>query len=111
MRCATLLFTCFAAIVLPAARAEAGVPIPCTGEALVKVAELPPSFSFPGPSGEMRHVDLGYTIKHCFSGEWGGHLGDERYMPLPDGGAQALAALAGLEKLPPAPGFWSSGSV
>ena len=86
------------------AGAQAGIPIPCTGEKIVKVADMPKTAM---PDGTK--VDLGYMFQYCFTGKWVGYVGSDRqYLELPDHLLGAMAILAGYKELPPAPGFWAS---
>jgi hypothetical protein len=83
--------------------AQAGIPIPCTGDKIVKVADMPKSAM---PDGTK--VDLGYMFQWCFTGKWVGYIGsDRRYLDLPDHMLGAMAILAGFTELPPAPSFWA----
>ena len=84
-----------------AGSAEAGIPIPCTGDKLLMVAELPGVNDAKG-----RPIHLGYKMSWCgLSGEWIGHTGSDRsYYPLP---AELSAAFVSEGGLTP-PGFWSS---
>ena len=86
-----------------AGSAEAGIPIPipCTGDKLLMVAELPGVNDAQGKA-----INLGYKMSWCgLSGEWIGHTGSDRsYYPLPAELTAALVAETGLRP----PGFWSS---
>ncbi len=93
-------------------RAEAGVPIPCTGESLVKVLDIPALASEEVDAHGRKTVsrrDLGYKFSGCTGGEWVVHVGsDSRYIPLSDGQLQLMLLAAGLTEPPPVPSFWSS---
>ena len=79
--------------------AQAGIPIPCTADRIVKVADLPADFQKEG-----RQVSLGYMFTGCLSGEFVGYLGDGRqYLKLSDDMQQTIRASG-----QSAPGFWSS---
>jgi hypothetical protein len=83
--------------------AEAGIPLPCTGEKIIKVADIPRMEAMGGAK-----MDLGYKFSWCFSGEWIGHIGsDSRYMPL-DPQMLSILTEAGLVPKLPEPGFWAS---
>lgn len=97
-----------AALVLAPTAAQAGVPIPCTGETLVKVVDVP---AFRGmkikanADLDEKRLDLGYKFIGCFGGgQWVGYLGHStRYLPLDDKMLQGLVQAAGLKQLPPVP--------
>ena len=95
--------------------AQAKVPIPCTGESIVKVLDIPATrgLELPVNKGMPEPVlNLGYKFKYCFGGEWVGHVGGEsRYLPLDDNGLKALLALAGLTAPPPTPTIFSHPSA
>jgi hypothetical protein len=81
--------------------AQAGIPIPCTGEKLIKISEQ----GHPRSDGSV--VYLGYKA-HCFGGEWVGYLSDRNYVKLPDATDEATIAQAfGYDKLPSPPGVFS----
>ena len=83
--------------------AQAGVPIPCTGESVVKVRDIPnaPRMSNGQP------VALGYLFKGCFSGEWVGHVGsDSQFIRLNEKKLKLLMTIANLKELPPEPSRW-----
>jgi hypothetical protein len=108
----TVLALCVMAA-FPGSAAHA-FPLPCTGETLVKVREIPALNGLElGASQDLaeRRVDLGYVIKGCFGGgEWVGHLGqDGRYVTLTERQLHLALAAAGLDGLPPVPSYWSSG--
>ncbi len=85
--------------------ANAGmIPIPCTGEKIIKVADF---HDMTRPDGT--RIDLGYLFQGCFSGKWIGYVGStSSYLNLPDGVVEVLALSRGLTAMPPVPGFWSS---
>lgn len=71
--------------------AQAGIPIPCTGEKIVLVqpVELPAEVDGEVSAG---NVGLGYLFTGCFSGRWITHVGsDSQYR---EGGAALLAMVA-----------------
>ncbi len=79
--------------------AHAGVPIPCTGEKIIKLAEFPPELH-----SDWRHVDLGYIFKYCFNGEFAGYIGvGKSYIKFNEEMQESLRAMN-----MPAPGFWSA---
>jgi hypothetical protein len=82
--------------------ADAGkVPIPCTSEKIVKVADLP---GIKGPRGQT--VALGWLYTGCFSGRWVGYVGSSTsYLTWQDGMLPAVVAQARV-KMPNEPGFW-----
>lgn len=85
---------------------HAKVPIPCTGEKIVKVADLPQTEAFTLPGGG--HVDLGYLYQSCFAGKWIGYIGNSnRYVTWKTDSLPDLLTEAGLKTEPPEPGiFW-----
>ena len=88
-----------------AGAAHAKVPIPCTGEKIVKVADLPRTAEFTLANGQ--HVDLGYLYQSCFSGKWVGYVGSSsRFVTWKDGTLPDIAATAGMPALPAEPGFF-----
>jgi len=95
-----------AAIALMAAftsqAAHAGIPIPCTGEKLVKVADLPATAQIGG-----QHFDLGYKFSWCFSGAFVGYLGNSSHY-LKSEAVDLLVGAGLIPPLPEAPGFWSA---
>lgn len=100
-------------LLLSTAPSEAGVPIPCTGESLVKVLDIPAlahvEVDASGRETKSRR-DLGYKFSGCTGGEWVVHVGSKtRYIPLSEGQLQLMLLAAGLTEPPPAPSFWSSG--
>jgi hypothetical protein len=89
-----------AMVVASAVPAEAGIPIPCTGESIVKVRDIPNA-----PRAKNGHrVALGYKFKGCFDGEWVGYIGSRRqYIRLSKRRQLQLIMLAGYKRLPPPP--------
>lgn len=87
-----------------AARAEAKLYIPCTGDRIVKVAEVPAAQQ---PAGQVIH--LGYLFPGCFSeGEWVGVPNESgKYYKLNDAQRADLVRRAGLRALPATPSRWS----
>lgn len=99
MRLRPFLITIVLALVLPAT-AEAGkVPIPCTGERLVKVLDIP----WPATGG-MPKIDLGYKFTGCWGGEWVGYTGGSgKYLQLSTEQMTILLLMAGRKELPSPP--------
>jgi hypothetical protein len=99
------LVAAIAVLGLTAMAAEAKVPIPCTGEKVVKVMDLPKVEAFSMPGGQ--HVDLGYLYQSCFSGKWIGYVaGSSRYMSWKDGMLPEAMAAGGVSSMPQEPGFF-----
>ncbi len=93
-----------AALCFGSMSAQAKVPIPCTSEKIVKVANLPRTSEFTLPSGQQ--IDLGYLYQGCFSGKWIGYVGaSNRYMNWTDGMLPDVIAASGMKALPPEPGL------
>lgn len=96
------------AVCVPVHDAEARrgiVPIPCTSDKVVKVADLPTTFRH--KSGTK--IDLGYVYHGCFSGEWAGYLGgSDKYIPFKSDMVKTVGAFAGLGPSPQAPSVWAS---
>ena len=93
----------FVAAMAMSATAEAKIHIPCTGDRLVKVIEIPKEKQIAG-----REMHLGYKFPGCFSeGEWVG-LSNERnkYYKLNPQSTQALLRMAGRTALPAKPSRW-----
>lgn len=93
--------------------AEAKVPIPCTGEYLVKVLDIPmlDGLSIKANEGlAEKKLGLGYKFKGCFGGgEWIGYVGTGRsYVPLNPEQLQTLLEAAGRSTPPPVPSITSS---
>lgn len=92
-----------AGAVLMVTPAQAGIPIPCTGEKLTKISEN----GVARPDGST--VYLGYKTSYCITGEWVGYVSDTQYMTLPNQTDEAtIAAAFGYAALPDAPGFFST---
>lgn len=73
-----------------------------SSDTLVKVKDLPDRAPFIAKTGEF--IDLGYRFNVAGGGEWIGYIGSSyKYLSLKPGGAEILAAAAGLDKLPPVP--------
>lgn len=89
--------------------------IPCTGETLVKVLDIPALAGVEIPANKgmrQKRLDLGYKFSWCFSGEWVGHIGSSStYVKLDDVKLRALLAAAGLQEPPPAPSVFSNPEV
>jgi hypothetical protein len=89
----------------PAEAAKLPIPIPCTGETLVKVLDIPQSETVIG-----RRIDLGYKFTGCSGGEWIGYIGSSSsYLPLKPEMLSALLMLAGRDAPPPVPNRLTSG--
>lgn len=113
MRRANLsVLSLFVALLTVPTTALAGVPIPCTGEAVIKVLDIPAlkGLEIQANRGQReKSLDLGYKYTGCFSGKWVGYLGSSRsYLPLNENQLKMLLAAAGLDQPPPVPGFWSA---
>lgn len=102
----------FAALLALPATALAGLPIPCTGEAVIKVLDVPAlkGLEIQANRGQReKRLDLGYKYTGCFSGTWVGYLGSNRsYLTLNENQLKMLLAAAGLQQPPAEPGFWSA---
>ncbi|MEI2804448.1 MAG: hypothetical protein V9G18_00385 [Albidovulum sp.] len=91
------------ALMAGAPAAEAKIYIPCTGDRLVTILEIPKEKQ---PAGEK--IDLGYLFPGCFGeGEWVGIAGHDSYHKLDEQTRRALLTRAGLEELPPTPSRFS----
>jgi hypothetical protein len=96
--------TCFAALVLMS-EAQAGIPIPCTGDKIVKVADFPQKMATP----DGKKIDLGYMFQGCFTGKWIGYVGSSSsYLNLPEELLLTVAAGPDNRSMPKVPGFWAS---
>ena len=75
-----VLFLAFT-VALPSV-AAANLPLPCTGETLVKVLDIPALRGVGIPANKSmkeKRLDLGWKFSGCFSGgTWVGHLGDSK---------------------------------
>lgn len=89
-----------AGFMLAAAPAEAKIYIPCTGDRLVTIKEIPKDKQ---PAGQTVH--LGYRFSGCFGeGEWVGTTDESnRYYKLTPNQLREVVARAGLKQLPPTP--------
>ena len=79
--------------------------LPCTGEYIAKVADVPGLRDETG-----RSVGLGYAIRWCgWSGEWVGHIGNRSNSSNlePEALERAIAEHR-LDSMPDVPGFWSA---
>lgn len=99
-------------LVAVSSAAEAGIPIPCTGESIVKVLDIPGlaqvEVDAMGRRIEKR-FDLGYKFSGCSGGEWVAHVGSDReYVSVSQVRLQDMLRAAGRTELPPVPSFWSS---
>lgn len=104
------------AIIALAGPAAARIPIPCTGETLVKVLDIPALNGMEVPANKHmkeKRIDLGYKFSGCSSeGEWVGHIGSSKsYIKLDGDKLQRLMDLAGLKALPPPPSPWSQAGI
>lgn len=106
MRFAKALAACAAAFVMLAGgqAAQAGIPIPCTGQKIVLVQPIEvPEESRPQHGG----LGLGYLFNGCFSGRWVTHVGSSSQYK--EGGDAMLAlAAAGSGKVPSEPGLFGA---
>lgn len=103
-----------ASLLLAASPAYAGIPIPCTGETIVKVLDIDSVRGRkPGIAGLIeRPIDLGYKFSGCTSGKWVGYTGESgRYLDLPEPLLKLLLLKAGRTEFPPAPSFMSTPSA
>ncbi|MGE0768863.1 MAG: hypothetical protein AB7L90_20675 [Hyphomicrobiaceae bacterium] len=86
--------------------AEAGLPIPCKGEHLVLVKDLPPDVKIQTDNG-LVHIDLGYNFSGCTSGRWVGYSeAGQRYYDVPESVLELYALRTGLRGLPPEPAYF-----
>jgi hypothetical protein len=87
--------------VAPAAQAK--IPIPCTGDRIVKVVDIPAAKQPPNMT-----IDLGYKFPGCFEdGEWIGYTGKSgSYIKLDEPRLKLVLEMAGLKEPPPAPSRW-----
>lgn len=85
------------------APAEAKIYIPCTGDRLVTVAEVPKEKQDNG-----RIIHLGYRFPGCIGdGEWIGTTDQsDKFYKLNEGQLKELVQRAGLKQLPPTPSRW-----
>ena len=89
-----------ALLALPAS-ASAKIYIPCTGDRMVKVRDVP-ALKGKGPEG--RDVALGYKFSGCIGdGEWIGYVDSQTFVPLDDAKLKMVLAAAGLQAAPAAP--------
>lgn len=94
--------------------AQAGIPIPCTGETVVKVLDID---SVPGRKPGIaglteRRIDLGYKFNGCSGGGWVGYTGEYRnYLALPEPLLKLLLLKVGRTEFPPAPSFMGTFSA
>ena len=102
-------------IALTPTAASAGIPIPCTGDRLVKIADLPEKFVMAGVEDLSREslpkekLQLSYLNKWCVTGKFVASLADgSGYYDLPQDMLPVIAILAKLESVPQAPSFWAS---
>lgn len=86
-------------VLVTAGTAEADILIPCTGEHLVKVLDIPWPADTPPP-----RIDLGYKFNGCFGGEWVGYAGnDTKYLHVSDEQIALMLSVAKLDRLPSPP--------
>lgn len=79
-------------------QADAGVPIPCTGESVVTVKEA--------PAAARTKMHLGYKFIGCSRGEWVAYTGSgSRYYKLNEAQLAQLLASVGLRELPTPPSY------
>ncbi|MFV0298363.1 MAG: hypothetical protein ACK5JT_19850 [Hyphomicrobiaceae bacterium] len=107
MRSSIVTFLCCIALLMAGAQsAEAGIPIPCTGESIITVAKTPPDFMVPTKNGGRQHLNLGYKFSGCTGGEWVAYSGTgSTYYHLNDIQLKLLTFAAGLKELPPPPSY------
>jgi hypothetical protein len=85
--------------------AQAGIPLPCTSDKIVKVASLPQNITTP----DGKKVDLGYMFQWCFTGKWVGYIGSSSsYLNIPEALLLTAAADTKDKAIPLVPGFWAS---
>jgi hypothetical protein len=101
-----LYFVCaFFACALVPNEASAGIPIPCTGEHLVLVRQLPDDVKIQTHRG-LVHINLGYKFSGCTDGKWVGYSGTGRtYYDLPEAVLELYVIRAGLRGLPREPSY------
>lgn len=104
------------AALFSASGAKAGVPIPCTGETIVKVLDLDTADLAAAQAQKTgkppRKIDLGYKFSGCFSGKWVGYTGSSRsYLDLPEDMLRLLLMKSGRKDFPPAPSFMGTFSA
>jgi len=98
-------FWALIAIALAPRGAEAGIPIPCTGEHLVLVRKLPEDVKIQTGQG-LTHVNLGYKFSGCTDGKWVAYPGEgSTYYELPEAVLELYMIRAGLNGLPPPPSY------
>ncbi|MEM7774880.1 MAG: hypothetical protein AAF732_04675 [Pseudomonadota bacterium] len=83
---------------------SAGIKIPCTGDRLVKVLDVPADKQ---PQG--REIHLGYKFPGCFSeGEWIGYTGkSDSYVHLDNATRDWMLNALGRSDFPPVPSRFS----
>jgi hypothetical protein len=103
LRCLALIFGLVFGLAIGVDHAEAGkLPIPCTGERIMKVMTLPQKPEFTTRTGQ--HIDLGYLYQGCSSGKWIGYTGSSsQYVTFKDGMLPAVLAAAGIAAMPSEP--------
>jgi hypothetical protein len=96
----TIALIAVAALSLSAATAvQAKIVIPCTGERLVTVVEIPKDKQPPDET-----IDIGYLFPGCFGeGKWVGVAGHDKYYTMTEQLERTLLDRAGLSALPPVP--------
>lgn len=101
---ATLLLLFALALVGGVSSADAKIPIPCTGDRLVKILDIP-ALNGKGPNNA--DVGLGYKFPGCFSdGEWVGYIDSRNFVQLDETRLKSVLAAAGLKSTPPVPSRW-----
>ena len=94
--------------------AQAGIPIPCTGEAIVKVLDLPRVDAARSPEDlqNTKHFDLGYKFNGCWGGEWVGYTGNSAtYLALPQDLLRLMVITTGRADFPVPPSFMGTFSA
>ncbi len=109
-RCLAIVLAVLGFMALGSAPADARkIAIPCTGESIIKVLDIPATAGMTVPANKHmrdKRLDLGYKFKYCFSGEWVGHIGsDTQYVRLDAARLKMLVMAAGLKEPPSEPSF------
>lgn len=100
----TLLMLFALALLAGMGSAEAKIYIPCTGDRLVKILDVP---ALKGKGPDNADVSLGYKFSGCFGdGEWIGYIDSRNFVQLDDARLKTVLAAAGLKAAPPEPSRW-----
>lgn len=99
----TIIAAAMVGLAVSAQTASAGFKIPCTGDRLVKVMDVPKSAQ---PEGKTIH--LGYRFPGCFEdGEWVGYSGSgSTYYELKGNNKTWILNALGRTEFPKAPSRW-----